>query len=211
MGQPERVGVYGGSFDPVHYGHLALAEEVRHALGLSRVYFVPAARQPLKAQAQQASGEQRLAMLELACVDQSAFVPLDVELRRPPPSYTIDTLEQLRDQLAPTVELWFLLGADALQDLPRWHRPLDLLAIARLAVVERPGHQLDLAALEQTLPGVVARCEQIEGPRLDIASSELRQRFVAGRPVRYQLPEAVRKYIDANGLYRSGEHERPGQ
>lgn len=204
MTQPVRLGIYGGSFDPIHIGHLAIAEEARVALGLASVAFVPAIRQPLKGQAQ-VGPDHRLAMVQLACESNPAFYAEDLELRRPPPSYTIDTLAELRRRHGPGPELWFVLGADATRDLPRWHRADELLALARFAIVDRPGYLLDLAALEAQLPGLSERCVVLAGPRLDIASSELRRRLAAGRPVRYQIPEAVRSYIAAHGLYTGDE------
>lgn len=202
MAGPERVGIYGGSFDPIHVGHLAIAEEARWALGLTRVYVVPATRQPLKTLPQAASPEQRLAMVHLACADNPALVPSTIELQRPPPSYTVDTLAAFRAELGPAAELYFILGADAAADLPRWRSAAEILRLARLAIVGRPGYSVDIEALDAALPGLAAACTLIEGPRLEISSSDLRARLAAGRPVRYQIPEAVRAYIVENRLYR---------
>lgn len=201
MSAEGRIGVLGGSFDPVHYGHLAMAAEARHALGLDRVLFVVAAQQPLKPGGHAASAAQRLAMVTLACTDEPAFEPSDVELRRTPPSFTVDTLAELR-RAHPGAGLWFILGADALADLPRWHRPDEIVTLAQLVAVQRPGAALDLDALDQRMPGVAERVTLIEGLRLDISSSALRQRRAEGRPLRYQLPDAVIAYIEEHGLYR---------
>jgi len=202
MAANERVGIYGGTFDPLHVGHLAIAEEARWALGLSRVFVVPAAQQPLKPAGHGASPEQRLAMVRLACADNPALVPSDVELHRPPPSFTVDTLAAFRGQLGPDVELHFILGADAAADLPRWHRAADIIALARLAVVGRPGYAADIAVLDAALPGIATRTTPVDGPRLDISSTDLRHRIAEGRPVRYQIPDPVIAFIDAHGLYR---------
>lgn len=202
MGQMSRVGVYGGSFDPIHTGHLAIAEEARAVLGLTSVRVVPAARQPLKAHLQGAAADHRMAMVRIACADNPAFLPDDLELQRSPPSYTFDTLVTLRERLGPDTQLWFIMGADVAHELPRWHRISELLALTRLAIVCRPGYSLDLPALERTLPALAGRYAIIEGPRLDIASSELRHRLAGGRPVRYLIPEGVRRYIEEHGLYR---------
>jgi nicotinate-nucleotide adenylyltransferase len=202
VGSSLRIGIYGGSFDPVHIGHLALAEEARYSLGLDIVYVVPTARQPLKLAAQGASPEQRLAMLQLACADNPHLIVSAIEQHRPPPSYTADTLAAFAAEHGPTADLWFVLGADAARDLPRWHRAEAIIGLARLAIVGRPGYSLDLDALEAQLPGLRARSLRIDGPQLEIASSELRARIAAGRPVRYQIPEPARAYIAANGLYR---------
>lgn len=200
MAQPVRVGIYGGSFDPIHLGHLAVAEEARATLELASVAFVPAARQPLKGQAQ-SPPDHRLTMVRLACADNPAFYADDLELRRPPPSYTIDTLTTFRQRHPPPAELWFILGADAARDLPRWRRASEVVALTRLAIVGRPGHSVDLPALVAALPSLAGRCVVIDGPRLEISSTELRRRLGAGRPVRYQIPEPVRHYIAEQGLY----------
>lgn len=208
MSQPERVGIYGGTFDPIHYGHLAVAEDARVALGLGRVIVVPTARQPLKAHAQGAPPAHRLAMVRLACADNSAFTVDPLELERPPPSYTVDTVLALRQRLGLGAELWLILGADAARDLPRWHRAPELVGLAHLAIVGRPGAALHLPSLEAALPGVAGRYRLISGPNLDISSTELRRRLAAGLPVRYQLPESVRAYIATTGLYRDDELPR---
>lgn len=199
---PVRVGVYGGTFDPIHIAHLAIAEEARWALDLQQVRFVPAARQPLKGVPPGATPAQRLAMLNLACADNPAFVPDDLELRRPPPSYTVETLEHLRARFGPVTELWFIIGADAARDLPRWRRVTELVALARLAIVERPGHAFDPLAFERVVPAGAGRYVLLDGPRLDLSSTEIRRRIATGRPVRYLVPEAVRRYIADQGLYR---------
>jgi nicotinate-nucleotide adenylyltransferase len=204
VGQPERIGVFGGTFDPIHFGHLAIAEEARVALGLTQVIFVPAARQPLKGLAPQAA-DHRLAMVRLACADHPAFSVDDLELRRPPPSYTSDTLISLHERLGPAAELWFILGADAARDLPRWRHVEAIARLARLAIVGRPGHQLDLATLQLVLPALADRIVLLEGPQLAISSSDLRHRLASGQPVRYQLPEPVRSFILSHQLYHDAE------
>jgi nicotinate-nucleotide adenylyltransferase len=201
VAQPVRLGIYGGSFDPIHFGHLAIAEEARSALGLAAVAFVPAARQPLKGHAQTAP-EHRLAMVRLACADNPAFYADDLELRRPPPSFTFDTLAAFRQRHPPPVELWFILGADAARDLPRWRRATEVIAIASLAIVGRPGHTIDLPVLAAALPGLADRHALIDGPRLAISSTNLRRRLAEGRPVRYQIPDVVLSYIAAQNLYQ---------
>jgi len=202
VAHPVRLGIYGGSFDPIHYGHLAIAEEVRATLNLTQVAFVPAAQQPLKGQAQ-SSADHRLVMVRLACADQPAFIPDDLELRLPPPSYTINTLRAYRHRHGPAVELWFIIGADAARDLPRWHRAAELGRLAYLAIVGRPGVKVDLPALTVALPTLAGRCLLLEGPQLAVSSSALRRRLATGAPVRYQLPEAVRLYIAEHGLYQN--------
>jgi nicotinate-nucleotide adenylyltransferase len=200
-----RWGLLGGSFDPIHFGHLAIAEEARVSLGLERVLFVPAAQQPLKARGHHAAPEQRLRMVELAIAGNPAFEVRDLELTRAGPSYTVDTLEQLRDELEPAGELYFLMGADALAWLPRWHQPERVLELARLVVFERPGAALDLALVQQALPGLAERLIRLQGPLLDLSSTELRARVAAGRPLRYLVPESVINFIVAQKLYLNKE------
>jgi nicotinate-nucleotide adenylyltransferase len=198
---PQRIGIYGGSFDPIHFGHLAIAEEARWALDLDEVLLVPAAQQPLKPGKASASVDQRLAMVQRACSGNPGLRPSDIELRRPPPSYTVDTLAELRAALPKTYELYFVLGADALCDMGRWREPQRILDLAHIAVLARPGVTLDLAALEIELPGLGERLTVIKGPLLDISSTALRQRLAAGQPIRYQVPDAVCDYIAEHGLY----------
>jgi nicotinate-nucleotide adenylyltransferase len=215
-----RFGVLGGTFDPIHNGHLAIAEEARWALRLERVYMVPAAQQPLKQERHLASPQQRLDMLRLACAHNPGLMSCDLELRRGAPSYTVDTLREIRilidsEEDNPAqhneIELWFILGGDALLSLPRWHAARQIIELARLAVVKRPGVSLDLDTLDQALPGLRARTDIVEGPGLDIASTDLRQRIARGQPVRYQLPDSVLGYITEQQLYRPTQAEDSSQ
>lgn len=198
---PQRIGVYGGTFDPIHYGHLAVAAEACWALDLDHVLFVVAAQQPLKRDGHAATADQRLAMVRLACANNPCFVPCDIELRRPPPSYTVETLRELRSSADDSASFWFIIGVDALNDIHRWHGAAELIMLVRLAAIERPGVELDLEALERRLPGITSRVDRIKGPRLDIASSDVRARRAAGRPVRYQIPDSVLAFIDQHDLY----------
>jgi nicotinate-nucleotide adenylyltransferase len=202
------IGVLGGSFDPIHHAHLAVAHEAAWVLGLERVLLLPAAQQPLKMAGHGASAEHRLAMVELACGTDALLQACDLELRREGPSYTFDTLRALRAGLGAGVELYFILGADALRDLPRWYRAADLPALCRFAVIERPGVPLDLGHVEALLPALADRLTRIVGPRLDIAGTELRRRIAAGMPVRYQLPDAVLAYIREHALYQPAASAR---
>jgi nicotinate-nucleotide adenylyltransferase len=196
-----RIGVLGGTFDPIHYGHLAIAEEARYILNLARVYLIPAAHQPLKQGQHVASAAHRLAMVQLACDDNPVLIASSIELDRPPPSYTIDTITALRQQLEPDTELYFVLGADALALLPRWRRISELLTLTRFVVLTRPGITLDLDGVLQALPAAAERISVIEGPALEISSEMLRQRMATGLPVRYQLPDPVLTYIYEHKLY----------
>lgn len=195
-----RIGVFGGTFDPVHYGHLAIAEEARAALNLERVLFVPAAQQPLKHGHHEASALHRLAMTRLACQSNPAFEVSPIEIERAGISYTAITLEVLRTQL--NAELFFIIGADALADLPLWHRATELPTLACLVAVTRPGVDVDLIRLLQAIPTLEGRMQMLEGPQLELSSTELRQRVVAGQNLRYLVPDLVVEYIERHHLYR---------
>jgi nicotinate-nucleotide adenylyltransferase len=210
MAGMQRIGIYGGTFDPIHIGHLAIAEEARWALSLDQVVFVPAAQQPFKMEAQSADAAHRLTMARLACRSNPAFSVSDSELQRSPPSYTIDTFNQFRTHVGSAAELTLILGTDAARDLPRWHRARELVTLARFAVVGRPGVTLDPQRLEPELPGIAERLTLISGPQLAISSTELRRRLAQQQPIRYQIPEPVYEYIHLHGLYGvaplSGRH-----
>jgi len=197
-----RIGVFGGTFDPPHYGHLAAAQEVRYRLGLERVLFAPARQNPLKTGLPGASAVERARMLELAVADEPGFALSRADLDRPGPSYTVDLLALL-EQEYPEAELLFLVGADALRELASWHRPAEMLRRWRLVTFPRPGSPPpDLAALEARLPEARGRVSVCQVPGVAIASRELRARVAAGAPIRYLVPEAVRLYVEQAGLYR---------
>lgn len=188
-----RVGVFGGSFDPVHVGHLAIANAALESVPLDRVLFVLARRAPLKERGPVAGEADRLAMLELAVAGEPRFSVSRSELDRPGPSYTVDTLEALSG-----ADLLFLiLGGDALAALPQWKDPDRITTLATLVVAERPGAP-ERAGNEQK-GAVVA----FDAPRLDISSRELRARAARGRSLRYLVPDPVWRHIEARGLYRA--------
>ncbi len=198
----ERLGVFGGTFDPPHLGHLVLAEAAADHLGLASVLFVPAAIPPHKeASAVRAGAEHRLAMTQLAIAGNPRFALARTDLDRPGPHYTVDMLRLLRDE-HPRSELVLLIGGDSLRDLPTWSRPEELIALASLGVLRRPADDLNLNALERAIPGLAARTAWIPALRLDIASSAIATAIAAGRSVRYLVPDAVLAYIEAHGLYK---------
>ncbi len=207
------IGVLGGTFDPIHWGHLAIAEEAREALGLARVLFVPAARPPHKAGIQVTRPEHRLAMLEAAVADNPAFAVSRLELDRPGPSYTVDTLETLGAEPAISgAGLWFILSTEALSEFPTWRRPDRILELACLAVVPRAGRpELEPSWIEEALPGSAARIRWLDGPAIDVSSSQIRARAAAGRSIRYLVPGAVAAYIAHHGLYHVGTPRRRPQ
>jgi nicotinate-nucleotide adenylyltransferase len=197
----QRIGIIGGTFDPIHYGHLAIAEEARWALDLTQVYFVPAAKQPLKAHNPVATSQQRLEMVHRACANHVAFVPSEIELRRKPPSFTIDTLLEMHQTFGAQTELWFILGGDALNEITQWAAVAQIVALAHLAAVIRPSFKVDLALLETKIPGLTARTKLLDGPSLVISSHDLRERLANNRPVRYQIPDLVLDYIVNQQIY----------
>ena len=188
-----RIGVFGGTFDPVHVGHLAIAYAALESVPLDRVLFVLARRSPLKERGPVASEADRLRMLELAVAGEPRFAVSRLELDRDGPSYTVDTLERLAQQNG-TDELFLILGSDAIADLPRWKDPDRIRTLATLVVAERPG------APERAGDAPIVT---FDAPRLDISSRELRARAARGRSLRYLVPEPVLQHIEARGLYRA--------
>jgi nicotinate-nucleotide adenylyltransferase len=197
---PGSVGILGGTFDPIHHGHLVIAEEAREALGLERVVLVPAATPPHKPGRPVTDAADRLAMARLAISGNPAFTVSDVEVARGGASYTVDTLEALRaDGIE---EPWFILSAEALAGLPTWREPERILALARLAVVPRGGFEpLDTAWVASRFPGREDRIRFLDGPLLPISGSVVRRRAAAGRSVRYLVPDPVAAYIADHALY----------
>jgi nicotinate-nucleotide adenylyltransferase len=197
------LGVLGGTFDPVHWGHLAIAESARETLGLSRVLFVPAARPPHKLDRDVTRAEHRVAMLEAAVADNDAFSVSRVEVDRRGPSYTAETLVQLSDEHHGRDRLWFILSAEALEGLPGWRDPERILDLARLAVVPRAGRStIDADWFADQFPGRSGRARWIDGPGIDVSASEIRARAGTGRSIRYLVPPAVDAYIAHHGLYQ---------
>jgi len=190
----------GGSFDPIHWGHLHAAEAARAALNLEEVVFVPAARSPHKREPA-AAAEHRYAMAVIATAEHPAFSVSRVELERPEPSFTLDTLRHFRASRLPTPEVAFILGADALCEVETWHRYRELAAECFFVAVNRPGYPLDRSSAELT-PGLAARVERVEMPEIGISASEIRRRLAVGQSIRYWTPEGVRAYIAKHGLYR---------
>jgi nicotinate-nucleotide adenylyltransferase len=197
----ELLGLLGGTFDPPHYGHLVAAQEVAWRLELDRVLFLPARQNPLKRDEPNSSAEDRGEMVRLAIEGNPVFELSRLDLDRPPPSYTADLLKELS---APDRELYFLIGADILPELPRWRDPSEILRLARLVVVTRPGAPTpDLSRLEWLSAGAASRATLVEIPGLSIASRELRERVRHGVPIRYLTPPEVERYIAERGLYRA--------
>ncbi len=201
-----RIGVLGGTFDPIHYGHLVIAEDARVYLHLEKVLFVPARQPPHKPKVTYSALEHRVRMTELAIADDPHFALSLIETERPGPSYTVDTLRQLHAELGPDAELYFVMGMDLLADILTWHKPAELVNLCRIVVAERAGYHIDLSALEEGLPGLLERLELIDTPELSISSHDLQQRVRRGLSIRYQLPPDVEKYIYDHRLYLDESH-----
>ncbi len=202
-----RIGVLGGTFDPIHLAHLAIAEEARESLGLERVLFVPAGRPWQKDGSGVSAATDRLAMVELAIAGNPAFEVSRIELEHDGPSDSAETVEAIAAGVRATggaPDLWFILSTEALAGLPTWRQPERLLAACRIAAVARPGAgaEADAAWVGATYPAFADRVTLLDGPRLRLSASELRAAVAAGRSIRYRVPDAVRAYIGDHGLYR---------
>lgn len=194
-----KIGILGGCFDPPHYGHLLVAEEARQELNLEKVYFMPAGWQWLKPR-ELTSAHHRWEMLRRAIADNPYFDLCRFEIDRPRPSYTVETMAYLGETY-PGAELYFILGWDALAELPRWHEPQRLLELCRLVAVPRPGVEAP-RGVEERLPGLKGRLIWLSQPMVDLDSTQLRLGVAQGRSLRYRVPPAVAEYIYSQGLYR---------
>ncbi len=200
-----RLGILGGTFDPIHLGHLLLAEQAREELALDRVLLIPASRPPHKPGAPITPYSDRFAMLSLALEGTTGLIASELEREDLRPSYTVDTLRRLAT-LEPEAELWLLLGADSLRDLPAWREPEEIMRLARLAVYARPSEEEpNLAPADPALADPPPQATELSGPRLRLASTEIRARVAAGRSIRFLVPPAVERYIHEHGLYLAEE------
>jgi nicotinate-nucleotide adenylyltransferase len=199
----ERVGLFGGTFDPPHLGHLILASEAQSQLELTRLLWTVTPDPPHKQDQTITPLEHRLAMVKLAIEDEPAFEISDIELNRPGPHYTIDTIRLLAEQ-NPGAEIVPIIGGDSLNDLPSWHKPKEIVYAAHwVGVMRRPGEETNLQALERELPGITSKIHYVDAPLLEIASREIRNRATTGKPFRYYLPRAVYEYIERHHLYQA--------
>jgi nicotinate-nucleotide adenylyltransferase len=197
-----RLGLFGGTFDPIHLGHLILAESCREALGLDRVWFVVAGAPPHKPGGPSPVAD-RLEMARIALAGHPAFEASEIEASGPGPHYSFATLERVRAE-RPEDELFFLIGGDSLADLPGWRRPERIAELATIVVVGRPGAAESPAPAPGDPGGfdLAARVRRVESPLIEIASSDLRRRVAEGRSIRYRVPRGVEAYIGERGLYR---------
>lgn len=196
------VGVLGGTFDPVHNGHLILADVAEEQLNLSDMLFVPVGQPWLKTERIITPAQHRLQMLRLALDDRPQFRISEMEIERHGPTYTIDTIKELKDGLNADDELFFILGQDSLMQVPQWHDAPGLIQPCYLAAAPRPGvKKPDLKALEAEIPGIKQRVMLMKEPKVDITATDIRERVANGLSVRHLVPEAVNRYIKEQKLY----------
>ena len=194
------IGVLGGTFDPIHIGHLVVAEEARIKLGFREVLFVPAGQPWLKLDRNITLAVHRVEMVRRAIADNPHFKLCTLEVERPGPSYTVDTLTMLRERLGSEVSLFFIIGRDTLAELPLWKAPKKLVQLCRLVVAPRLGSK-DLKHLETAIPGLLDKVIQLDMPVIGISSSGIRQRIAQGLSIRYLVPAKVEKYITEQKVY----------
>ena len=195
-----RLGLFGGTFDPIHLGHLSLAEQCREACGLDRVWFVVAGAPPHKP-GDRTSVAHRLEMARIAVAGHPAFTVSEIEAKRPGPHYSVETLEAVHAE-RPNDDLFFLIGADSLADLPHWREPERIARLATVVVVNRPGIDPALEARPPDFGPEAKPFISVTIPPIGIASQDLRLRLAQGRSIRYQVPRGVEAYIEAHGLYQ---------
>lgn len=195
-----RLGVMGGTFDPIHYAHLVMAEEARSQFRLDRVLFIPAGQPPHKQDYRVSHAEHRYAMVLLSTGSNPFFDVSRVEIEREGPSYSVDTIRCLRDSYGPDTELYFIVGTDEALDLPNWHEAESLSKMVSFVTVPRPG--FDIAELRTRLPAsFYSKIEFLPMTPMDISSTEIRARVKAGRSIRYLVTTEVEAYICKHGLY----------
>lgn len=200
-----RIGLMGGTFDPIHYGHLVTAEGARVEFALDKVLFVPSGRPPHKATEQVTPAEHRYLMTVLATLGNPHFEVSRIDIDRPGPSYTVDTIEEARREWGPSAQLFFITGADAILEILTWKEPERLLGSCHVIAATRPGY--DLSRLEGAIGDLWARFSSrihvVQVPAMSISSSDIRERVRRGHPIRYLLPEAVADYIYKYRLYEA--------
>lgn len=198
------IAVLGGTFDPIHNGHLAVASVVKERLSPVEVVFMPAGQPYLKDGRDISSAASRLEMVRLAIKGNASYKLSTAETDRSGPTYTVDTIRELKAQVSAQDELYFILGWDKLEELPRWHKPAELISLCRLVAVPRIGFPVpDLSALDKLLPGLSRRVILLDKPEVDITSSVVRERVSLGLPISHLVPAAVEVYIKEKGLYKT--------
>ncbi len=198
----QRIGIFGGTFDPIHLGHLAMAAEAYQQLRLDGVCFVPAGDPPHKQERRITPVAQRLCMVELAIAEVAYFWASRVDAERPGPHFSGDMVRLIRAELADAAELFFLMGMDSLLDLPTWHEPDWLLTHCHLVVFNRPGSEPDWAVLEAHFPAIRQQITLLTMPQLEISSSAIRTRIANEQNIRFYLPQPVEAYLRKHRLYQ---------
>jgi nicotinate-nucleotide adenylyltransferase len=197
-----KIGIFGGTFDPVHKGHLAIAEEARAVLGLVEIVLVPVGQPPLKSDRVITPAEQRLDMLRLAVAGRPHLSVSTVEIERNGPSYTVDTLTELRGRYGREDEFFFIMGWDNLKQMVEWKEPSGIIRMCYLAAVPRPGYQRpDLESLEDIIRGISQRVVFLDGPHIDISASAIRDLAARGKSINHLVPDPVAEYIREHKLY----------
>jgi nicotinate-nucleotide adenylyltransferase len=200
-----KIGVLGGTFDPVHNGHLTVAEEIRTRLDVTEILFVPAGQPWLKVDTPISAAEHRVEMVRLALTDKPYFRLSTIEVERAGPSYTVDTIAELQAQLGGENEFFFILGWDNLDQLPQWREPSRLIKMCHLVAVPRVGYPIpDLTSLERAIPGLSQATIRLEAPLIDVSASVIRNRVARGLSIRHLVPEPVERYIKQHRLYMAG-------
>ncbi len=198
-----KIAVLGGTFDPIHLGHLAVAEEARRLLALSKVIFMPAGRPYFKDRAAISPAEDRIKMLGLAIAGQPIYLISRLEVERPGPSYAVDSMAQIKKQLNPADDLFFIMGWDNLMNLHLWYEADRLIKLCRVVAAPRPGFpQPSIQSLEHELPGISERAIIMERPLIDISATLIREKVANGLTIDALVPPAVAKYIQQKGLYK---------
>ena len=198
-----RIGILGGTFDPIHIAHLIIAEESRMRVPLQKVVFIPTGQPWLKSDRQITAGSLRMEMVRQAVADNPAFDSSSIEIDRPGLTYSVDTLEELAGQWGPDVEVNFIVGVDSLLSLPRWKDPERFLDLCTVTAVTRPGYSPEaLEDVKQQFPALERKLGLIEGPSIGISGTEIRRRVASGLSVRYLVPPGVERYIAERGLYK---------
>jgi nicotinate-nucleotide adenylyltransferase len=203
-GVMQRIGILGGTFDPPHVGHLILAEYSAEALELDHLFLVPAADPPHKQGEIQASVQHRLVMLERAIDGNERFSLSRIDVDRPGPHYSYDTVRIVKQQF-PDADLYFVMGGDSFRDLPTWYDPQEIIALSKIVVMRRPYDNIRPDMHEAVLPGLAKRAVIVNAPLLEISSSDIVERLRKGKSVRYLVPDSVLAYIAEYHLYRETE------
>ena len=202
------IGIMGGTFDPIHLAHLAVAEEAKRQVNLNKVIFIPAGKPWLKDDSYITPAETRVQMLQLALSDKLDFEISTMEIERPGFTYTIDTIREMKTHNEPDDELFLIMGYGSLAEMPEWREPVLLIELCRLIVAPRLGLSApDMKSLEEVIPGITNKVVFLDRPEMDISASEIRENVRRGLSVSRMVPEKVDEYINLHGLYVSGKED----